>query len=139
MDDRYAFDATAPFANFADWYAWQKEEMAHEILSDPEYSLTSAVEFLLPSADGRSLLRHAGRGVCTLDRTGLTYRGEQDGEQVTLHFPMNDIYRLLFGAGEDFELYAGNESYYFVPEERRSAVEWYVASTILSDRINLVF
>jgi hypothetical protein len=52
---------------------------------------------------------------------------------------MKQIYRLLFGAGEDFELYAGNEIYYFVPEERRSAVEWYVASTILSDRTNLVF
>ena len=52
---------------------------------------------------------------------------------------MKQIYRLLFGAGEDFELYVGNEIYYFVPEDRRSAVEWYAASIMLSDRINLAF
>lgn len=131
MDDRYAFDTNAPFANFADWYAWQKEELSREISSDPNYALTSPVEFLLPSADGKSLLRHAGRGVCTLDRTGLTYRGEQEGEEVTLFFPMSDIYRLLFGAGENFEIYVGRQIHYFRPDERRSAVEWYITSEIL--------
>ena len=35
---------------------------------------------------------------------------------------------------EDFELYVGREIYYFVPDERRSAVEWYMASKLLSDQ-----
>jgi hypothetical protein len=39
----------------------------------------------------------------------------------------------LFGAGENFEVYVGKEIYYFVPEERRSAVEWYITSMLLWD------
>jgi hypothetical protein len=53
-------------------------------------------------------------------------------------FPISQIYRLLFGAGEDFELYVGREIWYFVPDERRSAVEWYMASRLLSDRAQLL-
>ena len=79
------------------------------------------------------MLRSVGHGKCTLSRDGLRYVGESDGEAVELHFPMNKIYRLLFGAGEDFELYVGSEIYYFVPNERRAAVDWYIASMILAD------
>lgn len=79
------------------------------------------------------MLRSAGRGKCSFNRDGLSYVGECDGEAVELHFPMSKIYRLLFGAGEDFELYIGSEIYYFVPDERRAAVDWYIASMILAD------
>ena len=46
---------------------------------------------------------------------------------------MDTIYRLLFGAGEDFEIYEGKELWYFVPEEKRSAVAWYIVSGILKE------
>lgn len=82
------------------------------------------------------MLRFVGDGVCTLDAKGLIYQGIQDGEKITFNVPIKQIYRLLFGAGENFEIYIGSEIYYFVPEERRSAVEWYMASMILSDRAN---
>ena len=89
-----------------------------------------------PSYNGKKMLRHAGEGVCTLNRDGLFYKGTQNGEAVELEIPMKQIYRLLFGAGEDFEIYMGTEIYYFVPEDRRSAVEWYLTSMIFSDRVN---
>jgi hypothetical protein len=92
----------------------------------------SEVELRLPS-DGTGLTRHAGQGVCTLNRDGLTYRGTKDGETVELHFPIGRIYRLLFGAGENFEIYNGTEILYFVPGERRSAADWYMASMLLYD------
>ncbi|MBQ8432794.1 MAG: VTT domain-containing protein [Clostridia bacterium] len=134
MNDRYGFPSSAPFANFTQWYAWQFEELQKEILADPGYALTSKVEFRLPSKDGRTMLRHAGDGVCTLDRSGLRYVGTRDGEEVDLFFPIGQIYRLLFGAGENFEIYVGSEIQYFVPEDRRSAVEWYMTSMILVDQ-----
>jgi hypothetical protein len=59
-----------------------------------------------------------------------------DGEEVELHFSLQRIYRLLFGAGENFEIYDGTRILYFVPEERRSAVDWYIASMILYDAMN---
>ena len=46
---------------------------------------------------------------------------------------MKNIFRLLFGAGEDFEIYEGKEIYYFVPEEKRSCVTWYILSELLQE------
>lgn len=133
LDDRYLFDTDAPFADFGKWYDWQTEEIRSEILSNPDYSLTSRVIYKLPSKDGRTMLYTAGEGVCTLDRTGLTYVGTRDGEEVTLTYPIKNVYRLLFGAGESFEVYVGRVIHFFMPEEKRSAVEWYIASAILHD------
>ena len=107
--------------------------MQQAIENDPSFSLISQVEYRLPDHTGKALTRHAGEGICTLSREGLTYTGTKDGEEFTLHFPISHIYRLLFGAGENFEVYSGNEIQYFVPAERRSAVDWYLASMILYD------
>ena len=133
LNDRYGFTDGFRFQNFAQWYHWQKEQMQQAIENDPSFSLISQVEYRLPDHTGKALTRHAGEGICTLSREGLTYTGTKDGEEFTLHFPISHIYRLLFGAGENFEVYSGNEIQYFVPAERRSAVDWYLASMILYD------
>ena len=132
IDGRYAFTDGFRFKNFADWYDWQKEELKSAILSDKDYTLTSEVELRLPGT-GKGLTRHGGTGVCTLNRDGLTYTGLKDGELVELNFSLNRIYRLLFGAGQNFEVYDGTEILYFVPEDKRSAVDWYMTSMILHD------
>ena len=106
--------------------------MADEINSDENFELSQPVELKLHSLDGKTFLRSVGQGVCTLNREGLVYRGTKDGEMCEIEFPISNIYRLLFGAGEDFEIYVGREIYYFVPEERRSAVDFYIASIILT-------
>lgn len=132
LDRRYGFTGDFRFENLAQWYDWRKGLLEKEILENRDYTMTSAVELRLPS-DGRGLTRSAGQGVCALSREGLVYNGTKDGEQVQLLFPVKTIYRLLFGAGENFEVYNGTEIHYFVPEERRSAVDWYLASMILYD------
>ena len=133
VDKRYGFAEGFRFKNFAQWYDWQKDLLAKEILDNTDYVLSSKVELRLPSS-GDGLTRHGGQGVCTLSREGLTYEGTKDGENVQLCFPIRQVYRLLFGAGENFETYDGEEIQYFVPEEKRSAVEWYMASMILYDK-----
>ena len=132
MDNRYSFTPGFRFQNFAQWYDWQKEQMKEQILQDPEFALTSPVELRLPG-EGNSLTRSAGRGVCTLDRKGLRYVGTRDGAPYEASFSIERIYRLLFGAGENFEVYNGSEILYFVPDEKRSAVDWYMASMIFND------
>ena len=132
LDDRYNFTGDFQFQNFAQWYDWQKALLEAEILENPDYTLSSSVELRLPGT-GNGLTRHGGEGVCTLSRAGLTYEGTKDGESVCLHFPLKRIYRLLFGAGVNFEIYDGSEILFFVPEETRSAVDWYMASMILHD------
>ena len=135
VDQRYGFAKGFPFRNFAQWYDWQKDLLAKEIAENDDYCLSSKVELRLPGT-GKGLTRHGGEGVCTLTREGLTYLGTKDGKNVELRFPIQKVYRLLFGAGENFEIYDGTEIHYFVPDEKRSAVDWYMASTLLHDGVN---
>ena len=133
LDRRYGFVGATPFANFAQWYEWQMEEYRKEIEGDPNFALTAEVKLRHASKDGKKMLRLAGNGTCTLDRTGLTYRGTRDGETIEKHFSQKEIYRLLFGPGEDFEIYEGKEIWYFTPGERRSCIDWYMVSILLKD------
>ena len=133
LNDRYEFDADFQFKDLTQWYDWQKSLLEQEIAENDDYALSSKVELRLRS-DGGSLTRHSGFGVCTLNKDGLTYVGTKDGETVELHYSIQKIYRLLFGAGVNFELYDGAEILFFVPEEKRSAVEWYMVSMILYDK-----
>ena len=132
LDNRYGFTGDFAFDDLTQWYDWQKSLLEKEIAENPEFSLASPVELRLPG-NGWSLTRHAGLGECVLNREGLTYRGTKDGETVQLHYPIRNIYRLLFGAGVNFEIYNGTQIHFFVPEEKRSAVDWYLASMILYD------
>ncbi|MBO5892276.1 MAG: VTT domain-containing protein [Oscillospiraceae bacterium] len=132
LDGRYAFTEDFTFENLTQWYDWQMDLLRKEIAADPDFALTSPVELRLPG-NGKGLTRHAGNGTCTLTREGLTYCGTKDGEPVTLQFSLQRIYRLLFGAGVNFELYNGTEILFFVPEEKRSAVDWYMTSMLLHD------
>lgn len=132
VGSRYEFIDEKPFKNFAKWYERQAQE-TQKIALVEGYKLESKVELRHSSTDGKSFTRHAGEGYCTLDKTGLSYRGTKDGEEIEKFFPLSQIYRLLFGAGEDFEIYEGKEIWYFRPENRRSCVEWYVASGILKE------
>ena len=133
LNDRYGFVEEKPFKNFAEWYDWQTAEMRKQMVEDPEFALESEVTLHHSSYDGKKMLRQAGVGVCRFDKEGLLYRGERDGEQVEKFFPMRDIYRLLFGAGEDFEIYEGTQIWYFRPAELRSCVAWYVASGLFKE------
>ena len=133
LNDRYGFDDGFRFADLTQWYDWQTALLAEEIAENENFSLSSKVELRLPGT-GNSLTRHGGHGVCTLTRDGLTYIGTKDGETVELHFTLQRIYRLLFGAGVNFEIYDGTQILFYVPEEKRSAVDWYLASRILHDR-----
>lgn len=133
VNSRYGFDADFQFGDLTQWYDWQKALLEKEIAENSDYALSSRVELRLPGS-GNGLTRHGGYGVCTLNRQGLTYSGTKDGETVELKYSLQRIYRLLFGAGENFELYDGSQILYFVPEEKRSAVDWYMASMILYDK-----
>lgn len=133
LDSRYGFIGNKPFANIRDWYDWQYSALEKEIASDENYALVSKVKLKHSSKDGKKCLRDAGEGVCKLDKSGLTYKGTDDGEEVEVHFNGNQVYRLLFGVNEDFEIYLGKEIYYFVPEDRRSCVKWYLCSTAFKD------
>lgn len=135
IDDRYAFPEDFRFKNFKEWYHFQTKKYKEMLDNDPDFRLISKVTLKHASRDGKSLLRTAGEGRCTLDRTGLLYEGTEDGEVITKHFSIENIYRLLFGAGENFEVYEGKEIWYFAPEIPQSAVDFYIFSKLIYDSI----
>ena len=130
---RYEFNKNEYFNNFYEWYLWQCSQLEKEIKSNSNYLLSDKVELYHGSKDGKKLVSKVGDGVCSLDIKGLIYRGTDNGEVVEKVFPMSFMYRLLFGAGENFEIYDNKEIYYFAPEDKRNCVKWYVASRILKD------
>lgn len=132
VDERYALSGVE-FKNIAQWYNWQVEEVKKEINQNPDFKLESEVE-LRHLALKKGATRFAGKGKCVLTKEGLTYTGTRDNENITKVFEAKNIYRLLFGAGEDFEIYEGKELFYFVPTEKRSCVMWYIVSGIVMGR-----
>ncbi|MBE5738947.1 MAG: hypothetical protein E7354_04395 [Clostridiales bacterium] len=132
MDNRYALHGVE-FKNIAEWYDWQCDVFRKE-LKKKKFALESEVELRHLSENGKRCTRYAGKGVCTLDREGLKYVGTQDGTKIEKFFPLENIHRILFGAGEDFEIYDGKELYYFVPENKRSSVAWYIVSGLLKEK-----
>ena len=134
LDQRYGFTGDFPFADLSQWYDWQKTLLETQIRENKDYVLSSEVELRLPSY-GKGLTRHSGHGICSLSRDGLVYTGTKDGQDVQFSFPLQKVYRLLFGAGTNFEIYDGTEILFFVPKEKRSAVDWYMASMILYDEV----
>ena len=133
MDKRYGFTGDFRFPNYARWYNWQKEQLCRQIEEDPDYRLEARVTLRHGDHRGKRLTRDAGTGTCVLSREGLRYTGTRNGETVDILFPPEQVYRLLFGAGESFEIYEPGEIFFFLPEEGRSAVEWYLASMLLYD------
>ena len=133
MNDRYGFEDAQPFDNLQEWFRFQVREMEQAVASDPNFHLSTHVVLKHASLDGKTILRVAGEGECRLDKNGLVYTGTEDGKQVEVVFSPKEIYRLLFGAGEDFEIYRRTELYYFVPTDPNSSVMWYVASYALRD------
>ena len=107
--------------------------MKREMLENPDFALETKVTLHHSSKDGKKMLRVAGKGACRFDKTGLIYEGEEDGIEVAKKFPLADIYRILFGAGEDFEIYEGSEIWFFVPEDTRCCVDWYIASGLFKE------
>ena len=136
LDQKYYFTEQTPFKHFGEWYEYQKQIVKQEVLLTQNYSYSDNVILKHRSYDGKTILRTAGEGVCTLTKDGLTYVGSDDGEMVEKSFKLKVIYRLLFGAGENFEVYDGKQIYYFVPPDTRSCVKWYILSEILNESEN---
>ena len=132
LDDRYQLSGVE-FKNISQWYDWQVDQIRKEIKKNKNYALESDVELRHFSKDGKTQTSFAGSGKCTLNKDGLLYKGTEYENEIEKLFTIDSIHRLLFGAGENFEIYEGKEIFYFVPTDKRSCVEWYIVSGLLKE------
>lgn len=131
MDDRYGL-SDGP-ATAQGWYDNAVDRLYAEADKEGEgYQLTSPVTLALLTHKNKQGQRVAGRGVCVLDKNGLSYQGTQDGTDVHLSFPLDGMYVLPFGAGKNWVSYNDKaECFIFRPDEKRMCSQWYVASAWL--------
>jgi len=86
IDERYNFVSEKPFSNFAQWYKWQTEELRCEIVSNPDYALTSEVTLKHPSLDGKTSLRVWAREYVLLTARGFDTSEPRTVRQLTSSF-----------------------------------------------------
>lgn len=101
VDDK--FNLTAPSGTFmpstpSKWVDWERRLMRKEV-QNPDFSYSEPVRLgMLPKYDYVPKQEHSqevGHGILTIDRTGLTYKGTKNGEQVTLHLDSKDIFTMV--------------------------------------------
>lgn len=90
-------------------------------------SLRAAVRVKIFGADGRAR-REAG--LCALTPESFSYRSEK----ASFSIPTEELPALAFSCGKEFELYHGDELYYFYPkEEPNQAARWALAVDLLAE------
>lgn len=131
VDNRYQLSGVE-FENILEWHTWQTNEIKKE-LNNPDFKLEAKVELRHLSKNKKHFTEFAGNGICTFDKNGLTYKGNEYGKEIEKTFSIKNGARILFGAGEDFEIYENDELFYFVPEDKRSCVLWYILSELTKE------
>ena len=134
LNPRYAFlpqrGFPLYFENLRDWFKAQKAEIALAI-TDSDFCLSSPVLLKKRSKDGKTFLREAGRGTCTLSHGGLVYEGSADGENLRLEFKPSELYALSYLTGKGFQHFSGTDYFCFMPDEPLLSIKFYIASELL--------
>ena len=114
LDAHYRF-TDAPYT--IDAYYARIKAIEREKLSG--FRLEADVKTVIYHEKGR--YRTRGHGVCTLSETGFAYRSER--ESFTIGF--DALPALPFSCNEEFEVYHGDDLYYFYPQtDRRQVARW---------------
>ena len=92
-------------------------------------SLRAEVRTVVFGPDGRKIRRETG--VCSLTPECFTYTSDSG----VFTIPTEEIPALAFSCGKEFELYHGEDLYYFYPTEHPAQVaRWALAADLLTER-----
>ncbi len=128
LDDHYRFHADNGSIcpdNIRAWYLFQKEVEKNRIVESNDFEIKGHVVLKQPLGK-IEMFTKVGEGTAIANKDGFTYIGTKQEEDFKLHVPLNILRGLLFGANQDFEVYHGNEIYYFEPDDKRHSVKWAV-------------
>ena len=126
-------DAGRPVpAGIDEWYKWQRRCVAREIQS-PDFSLEASGTLCTLRTD--KLARPPKNrlplsvGKASLSPSGLSFRGEKDGQPADFLFEAKGLYSMTYSTKGFLEFYYNNEYYMLVPEDgAHCLVEWTLAS-----------
>lgn len=130
LDNYYDFhsDFEAMPNNIKVWFDLQKE-IEKEKIYNQNYTLNTSVTLKMPDPNGHGLVV-VGTGEATLTSEGFTYKGTINNEEKEIVMPIDSLPALPFGANEDFEFYANNTFYYFIPKDPKTSVKWSIVAEL---------
>lgn len=134
MDEYYRLSALSgdlPFRNHDQWYRWQRQEVAKEVVSD-DFCLCAPVK--IGRIDTQRLnsnysLQYYGEGTLTLTNKGLTYRGTCDGEETEIVMHPKQVFSLSISLAYELDLYYDGKYYNFkLLDNQKQMTKWMLAA-----------
>jgi len=107
------------------WYREQAEYEALKLHEDME-PITEQVNVLLPSDVPGGGMSVCGTGIISLDPKGWYYKGNLNGDQVDLFFPIDTVPALPIDPNDVFQIYAHGTFYMFSPEDKQRCIKYSV-------------
>lgn len=114
------------------WFKWQRAHVAEQIKDDGfELTLSGKICTLrldkLKKAPDDKIVLSVGR--VTLNKEGLIFCGELNGEVVNFDFPAKSIYSLTCSTKGYLEFYHNNDYYMIIPDtEVKGLIKWTLAA-----------
>jgi len=135
INEKYEF--TLPKNTFlpetpSKWYDWERRIIRKEVSSSNFVMSEKVALGVLPETfflKKQATSIHAGEGILTLDRKGLTYNGTKNGKDFTMFIESKNLPTLgMCTDASIFYTFAFNGEYLeFTPLERQSAAKWFMA------------
>lgn len=119
------------FATAQEWISDCVERLKEEA-QVPSFAISDFVTLKLPTHQHDGGQREAGKGICSLNHQGLSYKGMMDGKDVDLFFPISSLFLLPFTAGRNFVVYEKEQCFIFCPEHKENCTRFSYASAVLT-------
>jgi len=140
IDDRYNLipdDSCFPFAGIDEWYHWQQDVIAEEVMQDG-FGMCEDVSYMMLNLDGRDLkkgrLINVGEGRLELDSRQIRYTGTKHGEEADLSFDLSRIPSATLTTSIANEFYYDGVFHQFdIKGDRRHAVKIMLAVEALHE------
>ncbi|MBQ3108325.1 MAG: hypothetical protein IJC67_01805, partial [Clostridia bacterium] len=135
--DEYGFlhpvgEQDRAYSTVSEWVEFQQSRIREEIASG-QFRLSTPAEIRVNDAEKKQKHVRAGEGVLTLDKKEFRYEGTLRGEAVTLTFPVQEVFKCPFRAGDDFEIPNTGEILAFAPQEGRMVSHFVQAVPVLRE------
>lgn len=136
INDDYSFSWSGEkyFENYGEWYRWQLEKAKEEI-ENPNFKMEEEVEYGIDEKGIDNYVK-IGKGVMTLTHDGWTYKGTKNGEEVTEHDEIEDVYFATLKIGLHFELpfKDGHCRVFYPVNDGRTSAKWSLISRALTEK-----
>lgn len=120
-------DSSLPFERIDEWYALQRKLVREEV-QNPDFCLSYEADLIELITDKLVKNPHVktGEGTVTLDRKGITFVGERNGEHFERTWETGAIPSFPFSPNDSNDIFYGEEYFCFAPKTDKLKVVKYM-------------